>query len=199
MDEDNKGQIQNGEEVKEEEKKEKKEKKEKVEKAKGSGIFVGLQFLTFFVVIGVIGLQYLQFEKIMDLEKSLIESGKVDPTTEETLTLPEVPIANIVLFSLGEKNTYNISDGRDTKTLIVTVNLGLNKKSKSYKNTTTALTEKIQIVKEIVETIITSADVSDLDGSGKEYNLKTKIISQISKEFGTDSIVNVYFSDKFIA
>jgi len=155
-----------------------------------------LQFLTLFVVIGVICIQYMQFEKVVDIEKRLGEDGKLEePQTE----LKEIPIKDQELFSVSKSGVYNVSDGSETKMFVLTVDLILNTKAKKYSKVLEALTKNLSLVKETTEKVITSSTLSDFDGREREEDIKLKIINKINKQFETDAVVDVCFSDRLIS
>ena len=109
----------------------------------GNGVSTGLQFLILLVMICIVALQYIQFEKVNDIEKRLNEEGKLASKTEAI----NVPIENIELFEVVNGGTYNIKSGNADKYLVMTVNLGINTKDKNYKKHAETLKAKIEIIK----------------------------------------------------
>ena len=123
MDEENK------EEVKEEGAENKKAKTKEKKPGNANGVSTGLQFLILLVMIAMVGLQYVQFEKVTDLSKRLNEEGKVSTVKEKT----DVSIADIELFPVVSGAAFNVNDGDKARYLTMTVNLGINTKDKAYK------------------------------------------------------------------
>ena len=189
MDEENK------DEVKEEGAEAKAAKASKPKAQGGSAVSTGLQFLTLLVMIAMVALQYIQFEKVTDLSKRLNEEGKVSTATEKT----SVAISDIELYEVVNGGTYNIKLGDVDKYLVMTVNLGINTKDKAYKTDYTILTAKAEVIKETVEAIVSSTDLSYFDGGDLEYTVKQKIIDTLNEKFDTTIVVDVYFSDKIKA
>ena len=161
----------------------------------GNGVSTGLQFLILLVMICIVALQYIQFEKVNDIEKRLNEEGKLASKTEAI----NVPIENIELFEVVNGGTYNIKSGNADKYLVMTVNLGINTKDKNYKKHAETLKAKIEIIKETVEQIVTTTDLSYFDGGDKEYTVKRRIIDELNNKFETTIVIDVYFSDKMKA
>lgn len=161
----------------------------------GNGVSTGLQFLILLVMICIVALQYIQFEKVNDIEKRLNEEGKLASKTEAI----NVPIENIELFEVVNGGTYNIKSGNADKYLVMTVNLGINMKDKNYKKHAETLKAKIEIIKETVEQIVTTTDLSYFDGGDKEYTVKRRIIDELNNKFETTIVIDVYFSDKMKA
>lgn len=161
----------------------------------GNAVSTGLQFLTLLVMIAMVALQYIQFEKVTDLGKRLNEEGKVSTATEKK----QVNISDIELYEVVNGGTYNVKLGNEDKYLKMTVNLGINTKDKAYKTDFAVLQAKAEIIKETVEQIVSSTDLSYFDGADLEYTVKTRIIDTLNDKFETTIVVDVYFSDKIKA
>ena len=181
------------EEVKEEEVKTKKKKEKK--EGSGNGISVGLQFLTLLVMIAMVLLQYVQFQKIEDVEKRLGEDGKLASTMEKE----KISMNDIVMYQVVEAGTYNVKDGTTDRYLKMTVNLGLDSTDKNYKSDYEPFIAKPTVIQEVVEQIVCSTEMSYFDGADKEYTVKQKIIDQLNQTFDTTIVYSVYFSDKIKA
>lgn len=191
MDEDEKK-----DEVKEEgAKEEKKAKKAKEKSGGGAGVSTGLQFLILLVMCALVGLQWVTMQKVENINKGLDEEGKLVTTSEKT----NVSYADIELYQVVNGAAFNVKDGNTDRYLTMTVNLGINTKDKAYKKDIEILNNKLEIIKEKVEQIVTSTDMSYFDGGDKEYTVKTRIIDELNQLFNTTIICDVYFSDKIKA
>ncbi|MCQ2910597.1 MAG: flagellar basal body-associated FliL family protein [Clostridia bacterium] len=192
MDEENKN-----EEVKDEgqDKEAKKAKKSKEKSGGGNGVSTGLQFLILMVMAAMVFLQYTTMQKVENINNGLSEEGKLVQTSEKT----QVSYADIELYEVVNGAAFNVKDGTTDRYLTMTVNLGINTKDKAYKKDIEILNAKKEIIKEKVEQIVTSTDMSYFDGADKEYTVKTKILDTLNQTFGTTIVCDVYFSDKIKA
>ena len=193
MDEDNKVEEEKKDEAATETKKAKAPKEKS--SSGGNGVSTGLQFLILLVMVAMVGLQYIQFEKVTDISKRLNEEGKLVTTSEKT----SISIADIELFPVVSGAAFNVNDGATARYLTMTVNLGINTKDKAYKKDIEKLNAKVEVIKEVVEHVVTTTDMSYFDGGDKEYTVKTKILDTLNQTFGTTIVCDVYFSDKIKA
>ena len=193
MDEENK-EASVAEEVKET--KSKKAKKQK--KESGGDLTVVVEFLTFFLVIASVGLQYIQFEKVNDVQKRLKELTVIE-SLEGDINTPKIPLHQIELFTVGEKMVINMNSEKGEKILLLTVTLGLDTKAEDYAKKRPDLGAKLVVIKEIVQEAIQKNDLTVFDDEDKLYSLKTEIKDEINFLFDTDMVIQVHFNDKLIS
>ncbi len=180
-----------------EKKEEKKVKPKKEKQGGGSGATIGLLLIMIIISIGIIALLFLLFQKLDDNQKLMKE--QIEQDTNPPKVLEEISPLNLDIFKVVERAPYNIKTREgESKILVITISLGLNIKEKKYKKLRPEFDKKLDLIKQEVEKIITTAKVEDLESASTIYNLQVDIANAINQKFDSKMVATVYFTDKLI-
>ena len=115
-------------------------------------------------------------------------------STETAVSIADVSIEDTEVVPLGEEMTIHLAKGADGKDhyYLVTVSLSLDMKHKDYKKLQPTVTEKADLIKGEIISVIGSHTLEEIQDGTEEVRME--ILQRLQKLFDSQFIFNVTFT-----
>lgn len=164
---------------------------------KKAKLLTAIMGATIFLLVVVIG---TQFFVLMQLSASMSKSEVENEATHAKEEKTKISVEDTEAIKVVEKKIYTLapdSQGNQYTTRL-TISIGVNKKSKEFKEKVVLIEEKGPIVNDVLDSTIRSKTHDDLLKGETFFNeLKNELIKKLNDKLDTDIIVGVYFDDVY--